>query len=147
MADLHSKEPASVQVDGQQQESTPEAVTSAAEATSSTQAQPAQTGDPAASDQPLQPPQPSKRSKRWPAYFFPALAAQRTSFCLDILKREDIKSVRAFHFSYMKFIVARSFQADLMRVSDITGVWPTSILLHPNVHTRSASLDAVREPC
>lgn len=35
----------------------------------------------------------TKKAKRWPAYFFPSLATQRMSFCLDVLKREDIKSV------------------------------------------------------
>lgn len=35
----------------------------------------------------------SKKNKKWPAYFFPSLATQRMSFCLDVLKREDIKSV------------------------------------------------------
>lgn len=29
----------------------------------------------------------------WPAYFFPSLSTQRTVFCLDLLKRQDIKSV------------------------------------------------------
>lgn len=35
----------------------------------------------------------TKKAKKWPAYFFPSLATQRMSFCLDVLKREDIKSV------------------------------------------------------
>ncbi|KAK9893735.1 hypothetical protein P389DRAFT_174580 [Cystobasidium minutum MCA 4210] len=38
----------------------------------------------------------SKKNKKWPAYFFPSLATQRMSFCLDVLKREDIKSVCEF---------------------------------------------------
>lgn len=38
----------------------------------------------------------TSKKKRWPAYFFPSLATQRMAFCLDVLKREDIKSVREF---------------------------------------------------
>jgi hypothetical protein len=134
-----------LQMDGEQQDITPEASTSTSQdsagpSSSSIQAPPAQTDDPATSEQPLQPPQPSTRSKRWPAYFFPALAAQRTSFCLEILKREDIKSVRAFHI----LIVARSFQADLMRVSDITDFY-SSILYTLGLLIRSANLDADKE--
>ena len=31
--------------------------------------------------------------KPYPAYFFPQLSVQRSMFCLDVLKREDIRSV------------------------------------------------------
>ena len=31
--------------------------------------------------------------KPYPAYFFPQLSVQRSVFCLDVLKREDIRSV------------------------------------------------------
>lgn len=35
----------------------------------------------------------SNRKNRWPAYFFPSLSVQRMAFCMDILKKEDIRSV------------------------------------------------------
>jgi hypothetical protein len=41
----------------------------------------------------------SKRKNKWPAYFFPNLATQRMAFCIDALKREDIKSVRDFSYN------------------------------------------------
>lgn len=49
---------------------------------------------------------PPKKLKRWPAYFCPSLASQRTSFCLESLKREDIKSVcyRTVNVLYNKLI-------------------------------------------
>lgn len=34
-----------------------------------------------------------RRRKPYPGYFFPQLSQQRMVYCLDVLKREDIKSV------------------------------------------------------
>ena len=37
-----------------------------------------------------------RRRKPHPGYFFPQLSQQRMVYCLDVLKREDIKSVSGF---------------------------------------------------
>lgn len=127
MADRHEQP-----TEAQQQESSSSNISTSslpvevgASALSSNHTPSSSSGDPAATEQ-LQPDQqPSRRSKRWPAYFFPSLASQRTSFCLDVLKREDIKSVRDFsslhHFLYPNLPADLSFlMANYTRDSDIT---------------------------